>query len=71
MKHTTVLTYRLTGSKDLTVAEFNSDSRDDMAKFNALLDEVRAKAVVNELGIVEFTKPGIADHFYVEHHTEE
>ena len=66
-----VLTYRLTGSKDLTVAEFNSDSRDDMAKFNALLDEVRAKAVVNELGIVEFTKPGIADHFYVEHHTEE
>ena len=70
MKHTTVLTYRLTGSRDLTVAKFDSDSQTDMAKFDALMNEVRAHEVVNEIGIVEFIKPGIADHFYVEHHTE-
>jgi len=70
MKHTTVLTYRLTGSNDLTVTEFNSDSQVDMAKYEALLNDVRAHAIVNELGIVQFIKPGIADHFYTEHRTE-
>lgn len=70
MKHTTVLTYRLIGTNDLVVAEFNSDSQDDMAKYDALLNDVRAHAVVNELGIVQYTKPGIADHFYIEHRTE-
>ena len=70
MKHITVLTYRLIGSNDLTVAEFDADSQFDMERFNTILSSVRAHDVVNELGIVQFTKPGIADHFYIEHRTE-
>ena len=67
MKHTTVLTYRLTGSNDLTVAEFNSDSQVDMAKFDALLNEVRAMQI-SDIPLVVVS--GCADHFYVEHRTE-
>lgn len=65
MKHTAVVTYRLVGSKELTVQRFdlhNDMQRDEMDK---LIDSIRAHAIINELGHVIHTIPGAADYHQV------
>lgn len=65
MKHTAVVTYRLTGHKELTVQRFdlhNDMQRDEMDK---LIDSIRAHAVLDDLGRVQYVRPGTADYHQV------
>ena len=71
MKHTAVVTYRLVGSKEVEVKRFDLHSNVHRILMDKLVDNLRAHAITNELGIVIHTIPGGADYFNVGFETAE
>ena len=71
MKHTAVVTYRLVGSKEVEVKRFDLHSNVHRLLMDKLVDSLRAHAVLDELGRVQYVRPGSADYFNVGFETAE
>lgn len=65
MKHTAVVTYRLVGHKEVEVNRYDLHNNVHRLLMDKLVDSLRAHAVLDELGRVQYVRPGSADYFNI------